>query len=465
MASGTTTARPPRASVHERHAHGRNLRHVVPRSSHADWSDGADRRDPVALLEEQNADRLPWLVPVRRSRMAASAFTFYRAAARLMATDLAGTPDTGLTVQTCGDAHLSNFGAYASPERELVFDLNDFDETLPGPWEWDVKRLATSIVIAGRDCGFADADCRKAARRTVSSYRDAMAGFAGMSWLDVWYAALPLERVTDIVDLNRRQTRRLAKLGRKARSKDNLRTLAKLGEEVDGRYRIRSDPPLLVPLRDLPHVVDPDALRTMVDHAFTTYRWSLPAHRRHLLDQYQPVDLALKVVGVGSVGTRCLVMLLEGRDAGDPLFLQIKEASASVLEEHLPPSTCAYAGQRVVQGQHLMQAASDIFLGWADPQSGHQFYVRQLKDWKGSFDVEGVAPDGLSAYGHVCAWALARAHARSGDPVAIAGYLGKGKVAIEALTTFAEAYADQNAADHAEFVAAIRDGRLDAREG
>ena len=450
-------------SVAERHARGKALRQEVPRSSFGQWSPSDRRKDPVTLLEEQNADRLPWLVPVRRGRMAASPFAFFRAAARLMATDQATRPTTGLSVQACGDAHLANFGMFASPERELVFDLNDFDETLPGPWEWDLERLAASIVIAGRDAGFDSQKSRKAARATVRAYRDAMAAFAGMSTLAIWYAALPFDRIQRVVSLNEKQSRRLAKVGRKARSKDHLRMLTKLCEEVDGDYRIRNAPPLLVPFRELP--IDAEALHAAGERAFASYLASLPGERRHLLERYRPVDLALKVVGVGSVGTRCLVRLLEGRDRQDPLFLQIKEAGASVLEEHLPASRYAHPGERVVQGQRLMQAASDIFLGWADPERGHQFYVRQLKDWKGSFETDSPSPKGLLRYGEICAWTLARAHARSGDPIAIAGYLGKGEVAIEAFTTFAEAYADQNEADYAAFMAEVQTGRLETAEG
>lgn len=462
--AGTEWPKVDHETVEERRRRGKARRNEVPRSSHAEWAPGPDRPDPVALLEEQNEARLPWLVPVRRGRMSVSAFTFYRAAARIMATDLATTPVSGLTAQLCGDAHLSNFGAYASPGRVLVFDVNDFDETLPGPWEWDVKRMAASFVIAGRDRGFDDADCRAAAQQSVASYRDAMRRFATMGTLDVWYATLSVDRVAQAVTKKKR-ARRIDKFGRKAKSKDSLRALSKLSERVNGHYRIKSDPPVLLPLRELPGDYDPDAMRAAAEKAFDTYRSSLPDDRKHLLDRYVPIDIALKVVGVGSVGTRCLILLLEGRDSDDPLFLQIKEATASVLEEHLPASAYADYGERVVQGQHLMQAASDIFLGWTQPVRGHHYYWRQLKDWKGSVDVDKASPEQLTNYAEICAWTLAQAHARSGDAVAIAGYIGKGPNVVDAIATFAEAYADQNESDYAAFKAAIDDGRLKTADG
>jgi uncharacterized protein (DUF2252 family) len=449
-----------RKTVEERRQAGRALRKDVPRSSHGRWAPDAYRADPVTLLEEQNQDRLPWLVPIRRGRMADSAFTFYRGAARVMSSDLGTTPSTGLTVQSCGDAHLSNFGAYASPERTLVFDVNDFDETLPAPWEWDVKRMATSFVIAGRNRGFDRADCRAATARSVEAYRQAMADLADVGDLDIWYAHLTVDRIAQAVKGKR--ARRVDEFSRKAQSKNNLQALSKLSERVDGHYRIKSDPPVLLPLRDLSSRDDPSALRKMVVNSFVSYRSNLDDDRKRLLDRYTPIDIALKVVGVGSVGTRCLILLLEGRDADDPLFLQIKQATASVLEEHLPESLYGNHGERVVQGQRLMQTANDIFLGWSEPQESHHYYWRQLKDWKGSVDIDEVSAEGLGDYADVCGWTLAHAHARSGDPVAIAGYLGQGDVFIDAIGDFAEAYADQSDADYDLFKTTIDDGRLEA---
>jgi uncharacterized protein (DUF2252 family) len=459
-ATGTDQSGADHAGVEERRQQGRGLRKETPRSSHATWSPGGDRPDPVALLEEQNKDRIQPLVPIRRGRMVASAFTFYRGAARVMSSDLSTTPATGLTVQSCGDAHLSNFGAYASPERTLVFDVNDFDETLPAPWEWDVKRMAASFIIAGRDRGFDRGDSRAAAAQSVESYRQAMATGAAKGNLDIWYAELPVAQIASAV--TGKAAKRIGKFQRKAESKDSLQALSKIGEKVNGGFRIASDPPVLVPLRDLSDDYQPDELRAQAQAAFESYRSSLPDDRKRLLDRYRPVDLALKVVGVGSVGTRCLILLLEGRDRDDPLILQIKEATASVLEDHLPASIYDLHGERVVQGQRLMQSESDIFLGWAQPTEGHHYYWRQLKDWKGSVDIDKADPKGLSDYATVCGSTLAHAHARSGDPIAIAGYLGKGSVFVDAVADFGEAYADQNDADYALFKAAIDDGRLDA---
>ena len=448
-------------SAEERHARGRERRKAVPRSSLGEWAAGPDRRDPVALIEEQNADRLPWLVPVRHGRMGVSAFTFYRGAARIMATDLATTPTTGLMVQACGDAHLSNFGAYASPERRLVFDLNDFDETRTGPWEWDVKRMAASFTICGRDRGFTAAQCRSVARRSAESYRDAMAEFAAMRTLDVWYAHATVDRITEAV--SGKAVKRLGKFQRKAKSKDSLQALSKLGEKVDGRLRIRSDPPVLVPLRDLPIEDDPEELESDARLGFASYRESLADNRRRLLDRFEVIDVGLKVVGVGSVGTRCLIVLLLGRDGDDPLFLQIKEATNSVLDEHLPPSRYENQGERVVRGQRLMQATSDVLLGWSAPdRRGPHFYWRQLKDWKGSANLDKATPKRLEGYASLCGWTLARAHARSGDPVAIAAYLGSGDVALDAIADFSEAYADQNEGDYRAFTEAIASGRIEA---
>jgi uncharacterized protein (DUF2252 family) len=439
-------------TVEERAAVGRAARGAVPRSSHAQLELSPDR-DPMATLAEQEASRLPDLVPLRRSRMQASPFAFFRGAASIMARDLASTPACGLHAQLSGDAHLSNFGGFASPERDLVFDLNDFDETLAGgPFEWDVKRLATSFEIAGRLRGFADADRTATVLTTVRTYREAMRSFAPLPDLDVWYAHLDAESV--LHELRSAHDPKLAKSLEhsvtKARENDGQRALRTLTRRVDGRPRIVSEPPLIVPADE--RVLD--GLRAF----FAGYRRSLSPDRRILFDRYRPVELARKVVGVGSVGTRCWMVLLLGRDEDDPLFLQLKEADASVLEEHLGPSRTSNHARRVVEGQRLMQAASDIFLGWTrgeiDDEGGfHDYYVRQLRDWKVSLDVETILPRGLLAYGRACGWTLARAHARSGDRIAIAAYLGSADTFDRAIAEFATAYADVNDEDHRVAVA------------
>jgi uncharacterized protein (DUF2252 family) len=419
----------------------------------------------VTLLEEQNATRVPWLVPVRHARMRVSPFTFYRGTARIMAADLAPTPTSGLQVQLGGDAHLSNFGAYASPERELVFDANDFDETLPGPWEWDVKRLAASFTVAGQHLGLDRPAIRKATATVARAYRKAMAEYAPMGYLDVWYDEFTVEDLQAANHISAAEmAERVKRFSSKARKRTNLQALAKLTEMVDGRYRIRSQPPLLVPLRDLPDEASPAALEEVVRVGFEQYKATLPGNRRVLLDRFTPIDMALKVVGVGSVGTRCFVMLLEGRDHEDPLFLQVKEAGPSVLEEHLGASVYPNSGQRVVEGQQLVQAQSDIFLGWTEGRDSRQFYVRQLRDWKGSVETEGATPSQFDFYARLCGRTLARGHARSGDAASIAGYLGKGDVFDRAITDFSEAYAEQNLRDFTAFVAAIDDGRLECAE-
>jgi uncharacterized protein (DUF2252 family) len=449
-------------SPEERRAIGKAARKAVPRSSHADWSPGPDRPDPVALIEGQDTDRLQWLVPVRRGRMSVSAFTFYRGAARVMATDLATTPSSGLTVQACGDAHLANFGMYGSPERKLVFDINDFDETLPGPWEWDVKRLAASFMIAGRHRGFSDADNRTITATSVASYRQTMAEMAGTRTLDVWYAHLAMDDLDSLL-LSQGATKaskRAQRTAKKARSKDSLQALRKLAEKVDGRYRIKSDPPVLVPLREIGDQAEQDRIREEALKSFKEYRSTMRPDRQLLLDRFRPVDIAVKVVGVGSVGTRCMIVLLEGRDEADPLFLQIKEATKSVLEEHLPAGRWRNSGKRVVVGQRLMQSSSDVFLGWSRSVAGREYYWRQLRDWKGSMDIDSAGRKGLTLYAQVCGWTLARSHARSGDPIAIAAYMGTGTVFDKAITEFSEKYADQNESDYAEFDGAIRDGTL-----
>jgi uncharacterized protein (DUF2252 family) len=448
----------------EREEQGRVARKVVPRSSHGVWHPDSDRADPVALIAEQNESRVPWLVPLRHGRMRVSPFTFFRGTARIMAADLAATPVSGLTVQLGGDAHLSNFGAYASPERQLVFDANDFDETLRGPWEWDLKRLAASFTIAGHFLGFPAGASRKAAAHAVRSYREAMANFASMGTLELWYDHVAVADVqaaggidpTELAD-------RLDRFERRARSKNNLQALRKLAVEVDGRYRIRSDPPVLFPLRDLPSDLDAPTLEAEALAALDDYKHSLSDDRRALFERYTPVDVGVKVVGVGSVGTRSLIILLQGRDAGDPLFLQAKEASASVLEEHLGPGPYANHGRRVVEGQRMVQAQSDLFLGWTKGgPDGRHFYIRQLRDWKGSVEIEGSSPRQLRFYARLCGHTLARGHARSGDAAAIGAYLGRGTVFDDAVASFCEAYAAQNLDDYRAFEAAIADGRLEA---
>jgi uncharacterized protein (DUF2252 family) len=432
----------------------------------------AGRPDPVALIEQQNATREPDLVPVRHGRMMVSPFTFYRGGAKIMTADLRHIPRAGLDVQLCGDAHLSNFGVFASPERTLLFDLNDFDETLPGPFEYDVARLAASFVIAARNNGFTSADARAVATAAVAGYRTSMRSFAQMRTLDVWYSRLDAEEVLARADAATKSRRKAVERGekmlQKARTKDSLQALSKLTEVVDGQHRIVSDPPVVVPARDLlaNYDISPDEIRPALQELLRAYRATLTSDRRHLLERFELVDLARKVVGVGSVGTRAWIALLRGRDGDDPLFLQVKEASRSVLEDHLPKSRYRQPGERVVAGQRLMQAASDIFLGWTKGVETDRFYYwRQLRDMKASTDVESMVPEGMAFYAGICAWTLARAHARSGDPVAIASYLGGGDRFDRAMTDFSERYADQNERDYVAFTDAIRSGRLEAIEG
>ena len=464
-------------SLEDRRAQGKDARTRVPPSEHADWAPAADRPDPVSLLEAQNETREPDLVPVRHGRMMVSPFTFYRGAAKIMAADLKDTPRAGLNVQLCGDAHLSNFGVFASPERRLLFDVNDFDETLTGPFEYDVMRMAASFAIAGRNNGFAQADTRSSTRRSVRAYREAMRGFAQMSTMDVWYAHLSEVDLMDGIRSAATKTsskkdakaaKRAEQSVEKARTRDSLQALSKLGERVDGEYRIVSQPPIVVPSRDLAatYGLSPDEVEPLIREQFRSYRATLQDDRRHLLERFTFVDLARKVVGVGSVGTRAFIVLLQGRDEQDPLFLQVKEATASVLEDHLPKSRYKQHGERVVHGQRLMQAASDIYLGWTrGVDVNRHFYWRQLRDMKGSADVEAMAPTGLSFYADICGWTLARAHARSGDAVAIAAYLGKSDRFDRSITDFSERYADQNEKDYQAFAGAIRSGRLEAIEG
>ena len=454
-------------SVEERAASGKAAREQASRSSHGEWEPASDRRDPVELLEEQAANRVPELLPLRYGRMLASPFTFFRGAAYPMAADLADEPRTGLDVQLCGDAHLSNFGAFAAPDRRLVFSINDFDETLPGPFEWDVKRLVASFAVAGRDRGF-NYKRRRAINRTVTrSYREAMRGLAGSRNLDLWYSRIDVEAVGALFAdrATGKQRKRFERNVAKARSKTSLRAFAKLTESVNGEPRIRSDPPLIVPIEDLLGVGE-DELAEFIRGTVRSYRRSLAPDRRFLLERFRYVHAARKVVGVGSVGARAWIVLMLGRDTDDPLFLQLKEAQASVLEPFLGKSAFKQHGQRVVEGQRLIQAASDIMLGWTRVTDlegvDREFYLRQLWDGKGSAIVEEMDPGAMTMYGEVCGHALARAHARSGDAVAIASYLGGGESFDRALASFAEAYADQNERDYQALDEAVESGRLAA---
>ena len=499
-------------SLDERRARGSQAAERTPPSSHFGWQPAQDRPDPVALLEEQNTTREPDLVPVRHGRMMVSPFTFYRGAAKIMAADLKDTPVAGLDAQLCGDAHLSNFGMFASPERALLFDLNDFDETLPGPFEFDVKRMAASFLIAGRNNGFSKADARAAALASVMSYRESMADFAQMPTMEIWYAHFEEDRFRAIIrdalaevspgvrepgvkdkkakaakpdkkvkpatkkeqkeakqaEVVQEAARRAEKSLEKAHTRDSVQALAKLGELVDGHYQIVSQPPVIVPARDLAatYGLSPDEVMPAIHEQFRAYRATLQDDRRRLLEKFEIVDAARKVVGVGSVGTRAFIVLLQGRDEQDPLFLQVKEATASVLEAYLPKSRYRQHGARVVQGQRMMQAASDIFLGWTKGiDVTRNFYWRQLRDMKGSAVVELMAPVTLRYYAQICGWTLARAHARSGDPAAMAAYLGRDDAFERSVTDFSERYADQNEQDYGEFAKAVRSGRLQAVEG
>ncbi|WP_448006792.1 DUF2252 domain-containing protein [Agromyces bauzanensis] len=466
---------PPPTDFAARAEWGRAARRRVPRSTHAGWRPPEDRPDPVALLEEQAAGRVPELVPIRHARMLVSPFTFYRGAALLMASDLATTPDSGITVQICGDAHLSNFGLFGTPERRMLFDINDFDETLPGPWEWDLKRLVASFEVAGRHRGFTDAERDAVDRNVVRGYRERMTRAAESRVLDAWYDRLDADQVAAWVRAERdarraadRQVKRTDEMITKARTRDSLRAFSKLVQNVDGRLRIAADPPLIVPLEDLrpagrTHEEDVEAIRRIL----RDYQATLPGSR-HPLVEFSYVHMARKVVGVGSVGTRAWIILLRGRDDDDPLLLQAKQAEASVLERYLGPSGYGHHGERVVRGQRLMQAASDLFLGWQRVE-GHDgivrdFYLRQLNDWKGGVDPGIMVPAGAKLYARVCGETLARAHARSGDRVAIAAYLGSSDRFDRALAEFASDYADQNERDYAAFAEAVASGRLKAAE-
>ncbi|HEY5222638.1 MAG TPA: DUF2252 domain-containing protein [Microbacteriaceae bacterium] len=470
----TTRTAPP--TFEERHESGRAARKSVPRSAHARWAARPDRADPVALLEEQAASRVAELVPIRYGRMMVSAFTFYRGAALIMASDLSTTPNSGIITQLCGDAHLSNFGVFGTPERTMIFDLNDFDETLPGPWEWDLKRLAASFEIGGRNAKLSRSDRRAATLAVTRGYREQVRESARAPVLQAWYERLDVDEVLKLLRAERHakhvgshQIGKADEVIAKARTKDSAGVVAKLVRVVDGELRIQGDPPLIEPVENLA----PDeetrrrfegTMRTLLED----YRTTLPGDH-HPIEEFRYVHMARKVVGVGSVGTRAWVLLLRGRDDRDALILQAKEAEESVLERFLGPSQYAQHGQRVVAGQRLMQAASDIFLGWqqVDGVDGvkRDFYVRQLHDWKGSVDVDDVRPRGVKFYARLCGQALARAHSRSGDRVAIAGYLGKGDQFDRAIADFSAAYADQNERDYAAFVEAVDSGRLKALTG
>jgi uncharacterized protein (DUF2252 family) len=461
-----------RPTSEDRAIAGKAARAASPRREHADWEPAPDRPDPVALLECQAVTRVPQLVPIRYGRMLVSPFAFFRGAALPMAADLAPTPTSGITVQLCGDAHLSNFGVFGSPERRLVFDINDFDETHPGPWEWDVKRLAASFAVAGRERGFAAHKRAEIVGEVVREYRTAMRAFASMRNLEVWYAHVDADQLLDALsgELSHRETAGTKAALAKARTRDSMRAYEKLTHLVDGEPRIVSDPPLIVPVEELRGDIAGEDLGRWWTKVFRDYRRTLAPERRLLLDQFDLVHFAHKVVGVGSVGMMAWIALLLGRDGGDPLFLQIKEAQPSVLEEFLGASAFDNCGQRVIVGQRLMQTASDTFLGWkriARFAGGgrRDFYVRQLHDWKGSADVDRMRPGDMSAYGRLCGWTLARAHARSGDRIAIAAYLGSGTTFDDAIVTFSERYADQNERDYQALVDAVQSGRIEAQTG
>ena len=468
----------PHRSEAECRASGKEARAKVPRELNATFEPAPDRPDPVSLLQEQGKSRVQELLPIRYGRMLVSPFTFYRGAALIMASDLSTTPCSGLTAQLCGDAHLSNFGVFGTPERQLIFDCNDFDETHPGPWEWDVKRLAASVVIAGRNKGHPKAVRAQAIVALGQTYRESMRQMATLSNLEVWYFHVDASEVVASLESqaaasgSKKQAQMAAtatKLVAKAQTKDSLRALAKLTHVVDGERRIISEPPLIVPLEELFPGVEFEQVRQMFQDLLRRYRQSLSTDRRHLLEEYRFSQIARKVVGVGSVGTRAWIVLLHGASQDDVLFLQAKEADASVLERFTKKSQYGNHGARVVAGQRLMQAASDVFLGWqrTDGIDGvsRDYYVRQLQDWKGSIDTDTMIPQGLEAYGKLCALTLARAHARSGDRFAMAAYLGNNATFEKALAKFAESYADQNERDYEAFAGACKTGRLHAEEG
>ncbi|GAB7103590.1 DUF2252 domain-containing protein [Streptomyces phaeofaciens JCM 4814] len=447
---------------------GRAARSAVPRSTHAEFTPPPERTDPVDIIEDQSARRVAELVPIRYSRMSESPFRFYRGAAAIMAADLAETPRTGLRAQLCGDAHMLNFRLLASPERRLMFDINDFDETLPGPWEWDVKRLSASLAIAGRANGFGAKERAAVVRATVRSYREQMRTYAGMGNLEVWYSRFEADELAQefAPEVGGKNLQMWDRARARAQSRDTLQVFEKLTHVVDGHRRIAPDPPLLVPLEDLLPRAERDVLEKEISRLVERYGQSLPSDRRFLLESFRLADIARKVVGVGSVGTRCWIVLLLGKDDEDPLFLQAKEADESVLAPYAGATRFRTQGERVVAGQRLMQATSDIFLGW-ERTTGidgrrRDFYVRQLRDWKGIVVAENLSPKRMSLFGRLCGATLARAHARSGDRIAIAAYLGNGDAFDRALATFAELYADQNEKDHQALLDAIAAGRVPA---
>ena len=463
-------------TLEDREARGKAARVEAPRSSHGKWEPAADRPDPVALLQEQAGSRVPELIPIRYGRMLVSPGTFYRGAALIMASDLAATPRSGVAVQLCGDAHLSNFGVFGSPERQLMFDINDFDETLPGPWEWDVKRLAASFEIAGRDLGFSPADRRAVVLAGVREYRERIREAAAMRTLDAWYAHMNVDQIASWISaevrnkrLGKREAREAAQDIAKARTRDSVRVFAKRTGEIGGELRIVSDPPLIMPIEDLVlSATAREQIENSVRKLMQSYRRTL-AREHHPIEQFHYVHMARKVVGVGSVGTRCWVFLLVGRNQDDPLFLQAKEAQASVLERFVGKSQYRNHGQRVVTGQHLMQAATDIFLGWQrvtdiDGQT-RDYYIRQFHDWKGSAEIDTLRVPGATLYARMCATTLARAHARWGDRIAIASYLGRGDVFEQAIADFSASYADQNERDYEALAKAVKSGRLHAETG
>jgi len=443
------------ASRKERYAAGKALRQHVAREQHGEWTPGRSRRDPVESVIESSKGRIPELIPIRYGRMMVSPFTFYRGTANIMAADLAPTPVSGLNVQLCGDAHLLNFGGFATPERRLILDINDFDETFPGPWEWDLKRLATSFLFAARSNGFSAADQREAALACVQSYREHMLEYADLTVLEIWYASLTLSDTMGAVHRKAGQRKLKKEVAKVSSRQVPEHEFPELAEARGGRYVIKDAPPLIF---HQPSLTTEEAVR----HALALYRESLSDARRVLLDRYKVMDIAMKVVGIGSVGTLCAVALLMAAE-DDPLFIQIKEAGPSVLETYLGRSTYSNHGQRVVVGQHLMQAASDIFLGWTLGQRKRHFYLRQLRDMKIKPVVELFRPIGLFDYARLCGWTLARAHARSGDPAMIAGYMGKSEVFDKALAAFGKTYADQTEQDHAAFKNAIRQGRIEVQ--
>ncbi len=458
-------------SVGERYASGRAARGETPRSSHASFVPAQNRPDPIELLEEQAKRRTPDLVPIRYGRMVSSPFAFYRGGAAIMAADLATTPRSGIETQLCGDAHLSNFGGFMTPERTHVFGLNDFDETRTGPWEWDVKRLATSFEVAARDRGFGESQRDAAVIACLRAYTSAISQFAAMRNLDLWYLRLEADRA--IATIARRSDPTYVRQAKadvaKSRSRDHLVALAKLTTRVDGKLRFRTKPPLVVRAKELLTAEQLHGYRATIDEFLAGYRLSLSDERAHLLDGYHFVDMARKVVGVGSVGTRCWMVLMVGNGDADPLILQLKEATTSVLAPYLGPTEFEHEGRRVVVGQRLMQAASDILLGWYRIKTfegvERDFYVRQLWDGKFSANIDTISPAGLVGYAELCGWTLGRAHARSGDRVAIAGYLGRGRPFEEAVAAFARSYADQNERDWRSLMAAVGDGRIQAVTG